>query len=318
MTSKPDPLNICSQRPWLAPLAGYSDLPFRLLCREYGCQVAVTEMVSAKGLIYGSPGTDDLLQTSPADTPLIVQLFGAESYFLLKALEQLQTRGYRYFDLNCGCSVRKVVKTGSGAALLKNPQILLEIAQKILPLVEPGCMGFKLRLGWGMDQNIYLELAQKLEQLGAGWITLHPRSATQGFSGQADWLHLAILKKTINIPIIASGDLFLAEDAQRCVQQTRVDTVMFARGALNDPGIFKRYELLDQQNKIIPKTQEEMYEASQRLYELYCQLDKKKVGLLKMRTLVPKFFKGLANAKSIRQHIGSCSSWNDIQKLIDI
>lgn len=272
-------------------------------------------MVSAKGLIYGSPGTSDLLQTSPEETVLVVQLFGAETSFLVQALERLKAMGYRYFDLNCGCSVRKVVKTGSGAALLKNPQVLIDIAKNILPIAGPGCMGFKLRLGWNTGDNAYLALAQNLEQLGAAWITLHPRSATQGFSGQADWMHLAQLKQELRIPVIASGDLFSAEDALRCVQETGVDSVMFARGALNDPHIFHRYQQL-QKNTLSIKTQEEMCLAAQHLYALYCQLNMQKVGLLKMRTLVPKFFKGLSNAKAVRRHIGSCSSWAEIQQII--
>lgn len=273
-------------------------------------------MISAKGLIYGSPGTSDLLQTTPKDTPLVVQLFGSESSFLVKALEELQSRGYHFFDLNCGCSVRKVVKTGSGAALLKNPQVLIDIAQEILPMVGPGCMGFKLRLGWSMGENVYLKLAQSLAQCGAGWITLHPRYATQGFSGQADWSHLVSLKQALSIPVIASGDLFSAEDGLRCVQETGVDSLMFARGALNDPHIFYRYQQLQKGKTLCVKTQDEMCRAARRLYELYCQQDMQKVGLLKMRTLVPRFFKGLGSAKAIRRDIGTCTSWDDIQKVI--
>lgn len=311
------PIPICPQKPWLAPLAGYSDLAFRLLCREQGCSVAVTEMVSAKGLIYGSPGTQDLLQTCPEDSPLVVQLFGADSFFLGQAIQQLRHQGYQYFDLNCGCSVRKVVKTGSGAALLTNPQTLVDLAQKLIPLAAPGCMGFKLRLGWSRDEPHYLDLARSLEQLGTGWITLHPRYATQGFAGEAQWTHLAQLKQTVSIPVIASGDLFTAEDGLLCVQQTKVNGLMFARGALQDPYIFHRYAQLNTQSTPQIKTHSEMFRAAKRLYELYCQHNMPRVGLLKMRTLVPKFFKGLANAKTIRRHIGTCSSWDDIQKLIN-
>lgn len=309
-------LNIRPDAPWLAPLAGYSDLPFRILCRENGCHVAVTEMVSAKGLIYNSPGTRELLQTNASDSPLVVQLFGSEEYFLLKALEQLQKDGYRYFDLNCGCSVRKVTKTGSGAALLKDPQLLLNIATSMIQKAEPGCMGFKIRLGWSHDNAIFLKLAQALEQLGAGWLALHPRYATQGFSGNADWTHLTALKNSVSIPVIASGDLFSAEDAIACVRQTGVDGVMFARGALNDPRIFVRYTQM--LNNLMPeaKSRHDMISISHRLYSLYNTFNMAKTGILKMRTLVPKFFKGLENAKSIRRDIVACSSWEDVQSII--
>lgn len=206
---------ITPDKPWLAPLAGFSDLPFRLLCHEHGCHTAVTEMVSAKGLIYHSPGTRELLQTCAQDNPLIVQLFGSEEPFLVQSIERLRAEGFRYFDLNCGCPVRKVAKTGSGAALLKDPAHLLRLAKSMINATEPGCMGFKIRLGWYAGQPVYLQLAEELEKLGAGWITMHPRFGAQGFTGHADWTHLKTLKANVSLPVIASGDLFQAEDGLR-------------------------------------------------------------------------------------------------------
>jgi tRNA-dihydrouridine synthase B len=306
-------LPVSPSDPWLAPLAGFSDLPFRLLCREQGCRVAVTEMVSAKGLIYGSPGTSELLLTCPQDSPLVVQLFGAEESFLIQAIRRLRESGFRHFDLNCGCPVKKVVKTGSGAALLKDPQHLLHLAKAMIQAAEPGCMGFKIRLGWHINQPVHLALARQLEDLGAGWITLHPRYGAQGFTGHADWSQLAELKKNLtHIPVIASGDLFQPEDAVQCVENSGVDGLMFARGALNDPSIFKRYLLL--QRKEIPqeKTFPDMLSLVQRLCELYVDYGLDKLGLLKMRTLAPRFFKGLPNARVLRRNIVFCKSWEDV------
>ncbi|GAB1409940.1 tRNA-dihydrouridine synthase family protein [Desulfovibrionales bacterium] len=309
-------LPIAPDTPWLAPLAGYSDLPFRLLCREYGCSVAVTEMVSAKGLIYNSPGTEELLQTCPQDTPLVVQFFGAEEHFLLRSMERLQERGFVYFDLNCGCSVRKVVKTGSGAALLKDPVALTRLAQALATQAGPGHMGFKIRLGWDQQHSVYHSLAQDLEQAGAAWITLHPRWATQGFTGTADWTHLEHMKQTVQIPVIASGDLFTADDALRCIEATGVDSIMFARGALADPGIFARYLALYRGQEPAPPSFAAVCALVDRLEYLYTTYAMPRAGLLKMRTLVPRLLKGWPGAKTIRRESVRCTSWAELQALL--
>lgn len=293
--------------PWLAPLAGFSDLPLRLLAREQGCVVAVTEMVSAKGLIYESPGTADLLRTSAADTPLVVQLFGSEESFLVRAIERLREAGFTHFDLNCGCSVRKVVKTGSGAALLREPEDLPRLARPLIEAASPGGMGFKIRLGW--SRPVYLRLGAELEALGAGWIAMHPRFGAQGFTGSADWRHLALLKRAVGIPVIASGDLFSAEDGVRCVEQTGVDGVMFARGALSDPEIFTRYLALRRGEDPLPRNPDRILTLIQRLGQLYAENGMGRQGLLKMRTLAPRFLKGLPGAREARRDIVSCTSW---------
>lgn len=310
-------LTFSPDAPWLAPLAGYSDLPFRLLCREHGCSVAVTEMVSAKGLVYESPGTRELLATCSEDSPLIVQLFGSEEPFLVQSIERLREAGFRYFDLNCGCPVRKVAKTGSGAALLKEPHHLLRLAKAMIAATEPGCMGFKIRLGWHSGQPVYLQLGKALEDLGAGWVTMHPRYGAQGFTGHADWRHLAELKQNVGIPVIASGDLFLPEDGVRCIAETGVDSLMFARGALSDPLIFARY--LDLRNARDPeqRTFARVKSVVHRLCDLYTGHGMDKLGLLKMRTLVPRFLKGLPGAKSLRREIVFCKTWDQVFEALE-
>ena len=206
----PGSLPFDREHPWLAPLAGYSDLPFRLLCRRYGAAVCVTEMVSAKGLVYRSPGTGELLQSLPGDQPLVVQLFGAEAPFLQRAVEMLRDAGYGWFDLNMGCSVAKVLKQGAGAAMLGDVPHALEVARAMLQAAGPGRVGFKIRLGLDSRRHVWRDLSLRLQDLGAGWITLHPRTARQGFGGEAAHELLAELKQALDIPLIASGDLFSA------------------------------------------------------------------------------------------------------------
>ncbi|MDR2503046.1 MAG: tRNA-dihydrouridine synthase family protein [Deltaproteobacteria bacterium] len=233
--------------PWLAPLAGHTDLPFRLLCREQGAVVACTEMISAKGLVYGERGgaktsaTKRLLRTMPQDAPLVAQLFGDEPFFLAEAIKLLRSWGYRFFDLNLGCPAPKVLKAGAGAALARKPEQAVRAAAAMLEAAFPLPVGCKLRLGWNRTEENYLELGRELEKAGAAWITLHPRHAAQSFSGRADWTAIAALKDRLRIPVIAGGDLFTPEDALLCLRQSGADGLMFARGALRNPAIFRDY-----------------------------------------------------------------------------
>ena len=214
------------RRPWLAPLAGYTDLPFRLLCREYGASVCCTEMVSAKGLSYHSPGTRDLLLTLPEDQPLVVQLFGCEPDVMRQAMSPLLERGFRWFDLNMGCSVPKVVRTGCGAAMLKDVPNALAVARAMVDMAGEGHVGFKIRLGWDASQEVWAELARGLQDVGAGWITLHPRYARQGFGGTARWSALRDLAGMLDIPVIASSQRRMA--CAVCVRPAPVRSCMRA------------------------------------------------------------------------------------------
>lgn len=325
-------LPIHKDAPWLAPLAGYSDLPFRLLCREQGAAVTCTEMVSAKGLVYGlrnkkgDSATEDLLATCPEDSPLVVQLFGEEAAFLGEAVGILRERGFTWFDLNMGCSVPKVAKTGAGSAMLKDVPNALKVAEAMLQQAGPGQVGFKLRLGWDAQSVVYLELAKELEKLGAGWITLHPRYARQGFSGQADWTALAALRQYVGVPVIASGDIFTAADALRCIQTTEVDTVLFARGAIQSPAVFSFYRALQAGEEAVTEhlPAPALLALIRRHAELARVLTPGKPGrkgfapsLLKMRTVVPRYVRHLPGAKELRQRLTQCTSWEEFDVLLE-
>lgn len=342
-------LPIGPDAPWLAPLAGFSDLPFRLLCREQGAAVACTEMISAKGLVYGTrqkgkaegksnEGTEDLLVTTPADVPLVVQLFGAEPEFLTEATELLRARDFCWFDLNMGCSVPKVTKTGAGSALLREPFRALAAASALFRAAGPGRAGCKIRLGWDAATPVYLDLAKALEDVGAAWITLHPRYARQGFSGAADAGALAKLARAVSIPVLASGDLFRATDALRCLD-TGVRGVMFARGAMANPAIFSQYHALRKtpeearRGGALPDTgeenaanvlgREELLALILRHAELARELTPGKPGrrgyppaLLKMRTVVPRYTRHLPGVKRLRLALANCESWEELDDIL--
>ncbi len=304
--------------PWLAPLAGYSDLPFRLLCREYGAAVACTEMISAKGILYNNSGTQTLLKTCPADNPLVVQIFGAEPGIMEWAAAWLLERGHRFLDINAGCAVPKVTKTGAGAGLLRSGedcQRLAEIVRRLSALTGPGHVGVKLRLGW--DADIFLDLGQALEQAGAGWLTLHPRTARQGFSGRARWQAIADLRKAVSIPVLASGDLLTAEDARQCVDQTGASGVLFARGAMRHPAVFREWRSLMAGEPPPPFGPAELIAVVRRHGELAREYGNAHTAFLKMRTFIPRYLKDLAHARALRRQVVSCKSWQELENLLD-
>lgn len=316
--------------PWLAPLAGFSDLPLRLLCREQGAAVACTEMVSAKGLIYGLrqrkgplSGTEELLSTTPDDQPLVVQLFGEDPEFIIPAVEELRERGFTWFDLNMGCSVPKVTKTGAGAALLRDPEQAVKVAGALFKAAGPGKAGCKIRLGWSADAPIYQDLGKALEQAGAAWITMHPRFARQGFSGSCDNKALETLVASVGIPVIASGDLFTAADAVKRLE-TGVASVMFARGALASPAIFSRYAALRKGSPLpdaLPA--DELLALIRRHAVLAKELTPGRPGrtglapaLLKMRTVVPRYVRHLPGIKQLRLALAHCTGWEELDALL--
>lgn len=306
--------------PWLAPLAGFSDLPFRLLCREHGAAAACTEMVSAKGLIMGGSNTPKLLTTCPEDQPLVVQLFGAEPEHLARAVDICRAQGFIWFDLNAGCPVPKVAKTGAGAALLQDPERLLACAAALCERAGPGRAGVKTRLGWQREKPLMPGLGPRLVQAGAAWITLHPRFAKQGFSGSADWDALTDLVHAVNVPVVASGDLFTAQDALACVRRTGVSTVMFARGALHDPTVFERFKELTAGagGEAAPAAPDPHKLAAliRRHVDLVRAYGDERHALLAMRTMVPRYVRGLPGVRALRNSLVSCTSWQDLDQVL--
>ena len=305
--------------PWLAPLAGYSDLPFRMLCRKFGCGVACSEMVSVKGVSYGNAGTDRLLDTCPEDNPMVLQLFGADPEFFTPVMERLVAQGFRNFDLNAGCPVRKVLKSGSGVGLMQDPDTLVRIAEIMIRTAashpEGGRVGVKFRLGFEKGEDTYLDLARRLEDAGAAWLTLHPRYGKQMFAGQADWSKLARLKEEVSVPVIGSGDLFTPADGVRCLEQTGIDGIMFARGALFDPAIFDRFRAL-RRGEVPQPLDGTGLAAVVREHILHTRhFDDTVRGFRKIRSIIPRYAKGLEGIRSLRAGLNQCETWEELEQV---
>lgn len=274
-------------------------------------------MISAKGIIYRTNNTLELLRTCPEDSPLVVQIYGSESAAIRQAMHILLNEGFRFFDLNCGCSVKKVVKTGSGSALLKNPDLIVEMASIMIDSAGAGRTGIKIRLGWNSDSHVYMELAEKLANSGIGWITLHPRTASQLFSGKASWQALKNLKQSTSIPVIASGDLFTAKDALQCVMQTNVDNIMFARGALNNPSIFTQYISLRKCSDGPGIEHVDLRDMCLKTIEYYQRYHPSHRSVLKMRTILPRMIRDIPGAKELRKEIIECNNWECITRVVE-
>ncbi len=314
-------LLISPNAPWLAPLSGYSDLAFRLLCREYGCAVACTEMISAKAILYNSIPTLKMLKTTEGDSPLVVQLFGSEVSSLGEAVSFLKDRGFVFFDLNAGCPVKKVTRTGAGAGLLRDVNLLLRIVEVMVKVAGEAKVGVKIRLGWNSRCPVFLDLAKALEEVGVAWITIHPRFAREGFSGRARWECLRMVKQELSIPVIASGDLFTPEDALRCLKIGEVDGVMFARGALKNPFIFRDYLSLLHGNEVIEKEDASIIEERVSMVRRHVELIQEIYGennrvLYKLRGIFARYIRGFPHSRSLREEAVRIESWHNVRELI--
>lgn len=221
----------------LAPMAGITDLPYRLLMKEFGAGLVFSEMVSAKGLIYSGKKTRELLVSRNVERPLAIQLFGNDPESLAEAVRQVETEG-DLIDINFGCPVNKVIRDGSGSALMKAPALSARILSAVraatdLPLT------IKIRSGWDNQHRNFCEIAGIAESEGIDAVSIHPRTRSQGFGGQANWHEIEELKAKLKIPVIGSGDIYTAEDACRMSRQTQCDAVMIGRGGYGNPWLIR-------------------------------------------------------------------------------
>jgi tRNA-dihydrouridine synthase B len=223
---------------FLAPLAGISNLPLRLIARSLGCALAYTEMISANGLIRKTAKTYEYLETCAEDHPLGAQVFGADPEIVAQASRIIADSGADLIDINMGCPVKKVIKTGSGAILMKDPERVARIITSVKKAVSIP-VTVKIRSGWTHGSINAVEIARIAESSGADAITVHARTADQGYSGVADWKVIAEVKKAVKIPVIGNGDIWRPKDAVRMLKETSCDAVMVGRGALGNPWIFK-------------------------------------------------------------------------------
>jgi len=299
----------------LAPLAGITNLPFRIICRRMGAALAFTEMVSVNGLVRSGSNTLALLRRTPDDHPLGIQLFGDSPRDLAEAARKVDECG-ELLDINMGCPVRKVVGTGAGSALLREPLKVAAIIRAVraatrLPLTV------KIRSGWHCGDNTFLEIARIAQSEGCDAITLHPRSRSQMFTGQSDWSQLRQLKTNLSIPVIGSGDLFTAQDCHRMLVETGCDGVMVARGALGAPWIFRQIREQQEYSSVTPVTNSERAAIILQHLDLYLQTYGESIAAREMKKHIGWYAKGFAGAADIRRDANNSRSTAGIRALAE-
>ncbi|MBT1073507.1 tRNA dihydrouridine synthase DusB [Pelotalea chapellei] len=297
----------------LAPLAGITNLPFRILCRREGAALAFTEMVSVNGLVREGANTLALLKSIPEDRPLGIQLFGDTPHDLAEAARRVAGYG-DLLDINMGCPVRKVVGTGAGSALLRDPLKIAAIIRAVRA-ATPLPLTVKIRSGWHCGDNTYPEIARIAQEEGCDAITLHPRSRSQMFSGISDWNHLKVLKENLTIPVIGSGDLFTARDCLRMLEETGCDGIMVARGSLGAPWIFRQIRELALHGTLPLISNRERAQAISRHLELYVAGHGEAVATREIKKHIGWYAKGFPGAADVRRDANGARCIEDIHSL---
>ena len=291
----------------LAPLAGITNLPFRLLAKASGCGLVCSEMISANGLVHRSLKTHELLNSRIEEKPLSVQIFGSDPSIMAEAAAIVEASGADILDINLGCAVKKVLKTGSGAALMKTPNK----AEKVFSAVRKAItipFTVKMRAGWDKSGRDAFTIAEVAEAVGVDGITVHPRLATQGFGGKADWSLISAIKNSVSIPVIGNGDIITPEDVLTMKKETGCDAVMIGRAAIGNPWLFSQVmSLLNDQERVSPDLAER-FDAMTRYLNISIECFGEKRACRMMRSHLGWFVKGLRYSSKFRESIKRIST----------
>ena len=300
----------------LAPMAGVSDLSFRLLCREQGCGMVCTEMVSAKAIHYRNKNTKELMETEPEERPVSLQLFGSEPELMARIAAQVEEQPFDVIDINMGCPVPKVVNNHEGSALMKDIGLAERIIRAVADAVRKP-VTVKFRKGFAAGEETAVDLAKAAENAGAAGVTVHGRTREQYYSGQADWEIIRKVKEAVSIPVFGNGDIFSAEDGLRMMEETGCDGIMIARGARGNPWIFREMQaaLEGRQIPSRPTGREllEMILRHAKLMEHYKGVDR---AVREMRKHVAWYTGGYPNSALLRGQVNTVGSMEELEELL--
>ncbi len=291
----------------LAPLAGYTDLPFRLLCKEFGADYVVSEMISCHGLFYKQKKTIEMLASVPEEKPVSFQLFGSEPDIMTEATKQLSEYKPDMIDINMGCPVRKVTKKGAGAALMSTPELAEEIIKAVVKNTDIP-VTVKFRAGVTQNELNGVEFGLMAESAGAAAVTVHGRTRAQGFSGFADRKIISQVKNALKIPVIGNGDILTYQDGLDMMEETGCDGVMIGRGALGNPWVFTPEGR--------PQTISKVAAGALRHLELIENFTPVDLALGLIRNHMSKYFRDLPGSSKIRHNVFSVTSYNELKLLI--
>ncbi len=301
----------------LAPMAGVTDLPFRLLCKEQGAGLLCMEMVSAKAIHYKNKNTEALMEIRPEEMPVSLQLFGSEPDLMAEVAKQIEERPFSILDINMGCPVPKVVNNGEGSALMKDPKKVEEIVYKVSRAIRKP-LTVKIRKGFDEDNVNAVEIAKIAESAGAAAVAVHGRTRQQYYSGEADWDIIAAVKDAVKIPVIGNGDITSPEKAIEMIRHTGCDGVMIGRGAQGNPWIFKQItEYLDTGVAPAKPSPAEVKRMIQRHAALQLEIKGEYTGVREMRKHMSWYTVGYPNSARFRQMINSMETMEELLGALD-
>lgn len=302
----------------LAPMAGVTDLPFRLLCKEQGADLICTEMVSAKGIFYNNKNTEDLLRIDDRERPVSLQLFGSDPDIISEMAKKIEYRNFDILDINMGCPVPKVVNNGEGSALLKNIPLAAKIIEKTVKAIDKP-VTVKFRKGFGADEVQAIEMAKAAEAAGAAAVAVHGRTREQYYSGKADWEIIAKVKDTVSIPVIGNGDIFTPEDAKNMMEQTNCDGVMIGRGAQGNPWIFHQIKTYLETGMVPEKPPfSEVCRMILRHAKMQIEWKGEKRGMREMRSHAAWYTAGYPHSASLRRAMNTVETYEQLEELFSI
>ena len=301
----------------LAPMAGVTDLPFRFLCREQGCGMAVTEMVSAKAILYKNKNTKELLEVSEKEGPVSVQLFGSDPAIMADMAALVESGPFALIDVNMGCPVPKIVNNGEGSALMKNPKLAEKILTAMVKAVKKP-VTVKFRKGFTEDDCNAVEFARMAESCGVSAIAVHGRTREQFYSGTADWSIIKEVKEAVSIPVIGNGDVFQPEDAKALMDQTGCDGVMIARGAKGNPWIFSRTLHYLETGTLLPEpSPAEISQMILRHGTMQAEHKGEMVAMREMRKHMAWYTAGLPHSAKLRNDINQVQTMEELRRFVE-
>lgn len=302
---------------FLAPMAGVTDLAFRILCKEMGAGLVFSEMVSTKGMFYKDSATEQLLQVDPKERPIAIQIFGSDPSIMANVIEShLNNReDIDIIDINMGCPAPKIVKNGDGSALMKDPKLVRTILKEVVKTSKKP-VTLKIRMGWDHDSINGIDIAKIAEEEGIAALTIHARTRDMFYSGEADWDFIKKVKQNITIPVIGNGDIFEPEDGVRMFRYTNCDGIAIGRGSQGNPWIFKRIvNIMDGKEDIKPSNFE-IINTCIRHINLVCEIKGEKVGVREMRKHAAWYLKGMKNSNEVKNIINNIDNKKEMEQVL--